>query len=368
MIKGYKARIYPNKTQRNIFMQTFGSSRFVYNYFLSKKIRAYKEDETSLSYSKASSLLTQLKKDDGYLWLNEVDSMSLQEALRNLDNAYNNFFRKNAHFPKFHSKKSRRSYRTRNQNNGIRIVGKTVKLPKVGYVKFKGMQKFTGRILNATVSMTPSGKFFVSLCVECENVGLTNAGGVVGLDVGLKEFYTDSNGNVVANPKTYRRHEQKLVREQRRLSRKRKGSHNRTKQRIRLARQHEKISNIRNDFLHKQTHKLANENQVVCVEDLNVKGMIRNHHLAKAIVDVSWSEFFRQLEYKTAERGGIVVRVPTFYPSSQTCSCCGYKNPLVRNLAVRKWTCPECGTQHDRDCNAAINILNKGLEILAAET
>lgn len=184
-------------------------------------------------------------------------------------------------------------------------------------------------------------------------------------NVGIKEFYTDSNGNIVANPRTYRKHEKKLVREQRRLSRKQNGSNNRNKQRIRLAIQHEKIANIRRDFLHKQTHALANENQVVCVEDLNVKGMLRNHRLAKAISDVSWSEFFRQLEYKMSERGGIVVKVPTFYPSSQTCSCCGYKNPLVKNLSVRDWDCPKCGAHHDRDYNAATNILSKGLEMLA---
>ena len=310
-------------------------------------------------------MLTALKHDRDYLWLNEIDSMALQESLRNLDRAYGNFFKGNARFPKFHSKRRKQSYRTRNQNNGIRITGNTVKIPKLGYVKFKGLKHFCGRILNATISKSASGKYHISLCVDSEDIVLDNAGGIVGLDVGIKEFYTDSNGNVVANPRTYRKHEKKLVREQRRLSRKQNGSNNRNKQRIRLAIQHEKIANIRRDFLHKQTHALANENQVVCVEDLNVKGMLRNHRLAKAISDVSWSEFFRQLEYKMLERGGIVVKVPTFYPSSQTCSCCGHKNPLVKNLSVRDWDCPKCGAHHDRDCNAATNILSKGLEMLA---
>lgn len=337
----------------------------MYNYFLAERIRSYKEDGVSLTYNKTSNMLTALKHDRDYLWLNEIDSMALQESLRNLDRAYGNFFKGNARFPRFHSKRRKQSYRTRNQRNGIRIAGNTVKIPKVGYVKFKGLKHFCGRILNATISKSASGKYHISLCIDSEDIVLDNAGGIVGLDVGIKEFYTDSNGNIVANPRTYRKHEKKLVREQRRLSRKQKGSNNRNKQRIRLAIQHEKITNIRRDFLHKQTHALANENQVVCVEDLNVKGMLCNHRLAKAISDVSWSEFFRQLEYKMSERGGIVVKVPTFYPSSQTCSCCGYKNPLVKNLSVRDWNCPKCGAHHDRDYNAATNILSKGLEMLA---
>ena len=364
--KGYKARLYPTKEQQDILNRTFGSCRFVYNRFLAERIRSYKEDGVSLTYSKTANMLTVLKHAREYLWLNEVDSMALQEALRNLDRAYQSFFRGNARFPKFHSKHSRQSYRTRNQGNGIRIVGNTVRIPKVGCVKYKGLKRFDGRILNAAVSKSASGKYYISLCVEEENVPLTNAGCMIGLDVGIKEFYTDSNGNTVANPKTYRRHEKKLIREQRRLSRKQKGSNNRRKQRIRLAARHEKIANIRSDFLHKQSRQLANENQVVCMEDLNVKGMLRNHHLAKAISDVSWSEFFRQLEYKTAEHGGVVIKVPAFYPSSQTCSCCGYKNPLVKNLSVREWDCPKCGTHHTRDGNAAMNILHKGLEMLAS--
>ena len=366
MQKGYKARLYPNAKQQDVLNRTFGSCRFVYNHFLAERVRSYKEDGISLSYSKTASLLTALKTDKDHLWLNECDSMALQEALRNLDRAYQNFFKGNAKFPKFHSKHSKQSYRTRNQGNGIRIVGNTVKIPKVGFVRFKGLKDFEGRILNATVSKSPSGRYYVSLCVESDDAILPNGGCIIGLDVGIKDFYADSNGNTVDNPKTYRKHEKKLIREQRKLSRKQKGSSNRSKQRIRVAIQHEKIVNIRKDFLHKRSFKLADENQVVCVEDLNVRGMLRNHRLAKAISDVSWSEFFRQLEYKAAKRGGILVKVPTFYPSSQTCSVCGYQNPIVKDLSVRKWICPNCNTSHDRDSNAATNILNKGLEMLAS--
>lgn len=364
--KGFKARIYPTKEQQNMLLRMFGSCRFTYNHFLAERMRAYREGGASLTYNRTANMLTVLKRDKDYLWLNECDSVALQESLRNLDRAYQNFFKGNARFPRFHSRHGKQSYRTRNQNNSIRIIGNTVRIPKVGFVKYKGLKDFDGRILNATVSMSPSGKFYISLCVEIDDTVSCNDGCMIGLDVGIKEFYTDSNGHTVANPKIYRKHEKKLAREQRKLSRRKKGSNNRNKQRIRLAIQHEKVADIRRDFLHKESFRLANENQVVCVEDLNIKGMLRNHHLAKSISDAGWSEFFRQLEYKTAERGGILVKVPTFYPSSQTCSSCGYQNPLVKDLAVREWDCPDCGAHHDRDSNAAINILNKGLEMLAS--
>ena len=362
---GYKFRIYPNKTQENLINRTIGCAHFVFNHFLAVRRDEWKVNRNSLIYVKTSRLLTDLKKREETAWLSEADSMALQESLRDLDRAYENFFAKRAKYPRFKSKHNHsQSYRTRNQSGGIRIEGNRIKLPKVGFVKIKQSRDFGGKILNATVSCTASGKYFVSLCVELDKKILlcSNDGGEIGIDVGLKEFYSDSNGNTVANPRILRRLTKKLVREQRKLSRKMPKSENRNKARIRVARVHERITNIRRDFLHKLSARLTRENQTVAVEHLNVKGMLRNHRLAKSISDASWSEFFRQLTYKAELHGGELLKVDTFYPSSQTCSACGYQNQLTKKLSVREWDCPKCGTHHDRDVNAAKNILHKAFE------
>lgn len=295
-----------------------------------------------------------------------MDSIALQQSLRDLDRSFKNFFEKRAGYPQFRGKHNRRqAYRTVNQGNNIRIAGKYIKLPKLGYVKIRQSME-VGHINNVTVERTPTGKYFVIINVDFEPELRQNNGGQVGIDVGIKEFYSDSNGSVVANPKYLERSMRKLVREQRRLSRKQNGSNNRNKQRVKVASVHEKITNQRNDFLQKQSSILVRENQTICIEDLNIRGMVRNHKLARSIAGVSWGKFFRMLEYKSAWYGNDIIRVPTMYPSSQTCSRCGYKNPLVRNLAVRSWECPECHTKHDRDVNAGINILKKGLQMQSA--
>jgi putative transposase len=313
-------------------------------------------------------MLTELKHDPAYVWLNAVDSTALQQSLKDLDKAFKNFFAKKAGYPKYKSKHNHHlSYRSQCVNNNITIKDGKLKLPKIGLVKIKLSRTFTGKILNAVVSCTASGKYFVSLCVEEEMEIFPNMGNEIGIDVGIKEFFSDSNGASVDNPKTLSKYSKKLAKAQRKLSRKIKGSRNRNKQRIIVARIHEKIANIRKDYLNKESTRLVKENQLISIESLKVKNMMRNHKLAKAISDVSWSEFFRMLEYKAMPHGCRIVRIPTFYPSSQTCCNCGYQNKDIKNLGIREWDCPECGQHHDRDTNAAKNILAKAREIIAKQ-
>lgn len=359
--RGYKYRIYPNAAQASCINRTLGCCRFVYNHFLALRRDEWNVNHVSIRYEDTSRLLTEMKRREETSWLKEVDAVALQQSLRTLDKAFQNFFQKIARYPRFKSKRRhQQSYRTMSKS-GIHVEGNHVKLPKVGSVRIANSRTFEGRILNATITRTASGKYFVSLCVE-EDVSFAPCGTEkVGIDVGLKEFFTDSNGRTVANPRILRKHQRKLAREQRRLARKMPRSRNRDKQRIRVARIHEHIGNIRRDFLQKLTSQLIDENQVIAVEHLQVKNMLRNHHLARAISDASWSEFFRLLGYKAAWRGASVLQVDTFYPSSQTCSCCGHRHPITKDLSVREWTCPACGTHHDRDENAAKNILARAL-------
>ena len=365
MQKGVRFRIYPNKEQKNLINQTLGCCRLIYNKGLAMRNSAYQQGN-KIGYSQTSAMLTELKKSDDFAFLKAVDSIALQQALRDLDRGFVNFFQKRAAHPAFKSKHNHhQTYRTLNQGDNIRIVGKYIKLPKLGYVKVRQSMEI-GHINNVTVERTPTGKYFAVLNVEFEPVPKANCGGKIGIAVGIKEFYSDSSGNIVQNPKHLEYSMRKLIREQRKLSRKQKGSKNREKQRIKVALVHEQVTNQRNDFLQKQSTMLIRENQTICIEDLRVKNMMRNHKLARSIASVSWSKFFNMLEYKATWYGNDIIRIPTMYPSSQTCSCCGYQNPLVKNLAVRNWECPKCQTRHNRDTNAGINILNKGLLMQSA--
>ena len=368
-VRGYKYRIYPTQEQEAKFNQMFGNARVVFNYFLGVRQKAWKEEKRSVGYTETSRLLTQLKRQPEFTWLNLSDSMSLQESLRDLDNGFQRFFSGDANYPRFKSKhNAKKSYRTRSQNNNIRIEGNKIRLPRIGFVKIKLSRIPNGVILNATISKTPTGKYFISLCVreDWNNVLKRNAGKEIGVDVGIKSFYVDSNGNVVENPRTFTKFQRKLARAQRRHARRKDGSHRKQKACAAVAIVHEKIANIRRDFLQKESTKLVSDNQVIGIEDLNVAGMLRNHKLAKYIADVSWSAFFRLLKYKSVLYGCDLVQVGRFYASSQTCSRCGEKNPEVKNLDVREWDCPRCGVHHDRDKDAAINILRKAKELLAA--
>ena len=349
--------MYPDEEQGEMFLKHIGACRFVYNLSLEQKIKTYETDKTTLSCYDLNAMLPDLKKE--FEWIKEVNAQSLQQANRNLDSAFTRFFREKKGFPKFKSRKNPMQSFGIPQNCKVDFDNNRVKLPKIGWITTKLSKVFEGTLKTATVSMTTTGKFFISILVEDgketpekESFGYDST---IGLDVGIKDFVTMSDGTKIDNPKFLRGSIQRLKVLQRRVSRKKKGSKNRDKAKYQVALQHEKITNQRKDFLHKLTTKLVRENQAIAIETLNVTGMMKNHCLAQAIGDVSWSEFFRQLEYKCEWYGKTLLRIGRFEPSSKICSVCGSTNNDLK-LSDREWTCAGCGTLHDRDVNASINI------------
>lgn len=365
-----KFRLEPNARQRELVERTLGCSRFVYNHFLAVRRDAYAQSGRTMGFAECCRELTVLKAR--LPWLKEVDSMALQTALRDLDRAYQNFFRdckkqsgRKAGYPRFKSKKDAgASYRTRNTGKTIELSDRAIKLPKLGWVRCRVSKCVTGRILNATVSRSPTGKYFVSVCwTDVEKPTLPEdarpSGSTTGLDAGIKSLIKLPNDVAIENQKFLEKSLEKLRKEQRKLSRKSRGSKRYEKQRVRVARVHEKIANQRNDYLHKLTTGLVRDYDLIGIEDLSVSNMVRNHNLARSVEDASWVELRRQLEYKAKWYGRHVVVVDRFFPSSQTCSICGYRNSAVRDLKIREWTCPSCGVHHDRDTNAARNLRNE---------
>ena len=364
MNKAYKFRIFPNAEQQIMLAKTFGCVRFIYNHMLSDKIKYYEEKKQKLNNTPA-----QYKTE--FEWLKEVDSLALANAQINLQTAYNNFFHSpKVGFPKFKSKKSnRKSYTTNCVNGNIKLENNYITLPKVGKVKVKQHRIVPSgyKLKSVTVSQSPSGKYYVSILFEYENqVQEIEPQTFLGLDFSMHELYKDSNGNESCYPRYYRQAEKKLAREQRKLSKMQKGSNNRNKQRIKVAILHEKVANQRKDFLHKQSRQIANVYDCVCIENLDMKAMSQGLHFGKSVSDNGWGMFTTYLKYKLEDMGKQLVKVDKFFASSQICNVCGYKNSKTKDLAVRAWDCPQCGTHHDIDINAAINIRNEGMRIVTA--
>jgi len=366
--KALQVRLYPSNEQQILLAQTFGCARWWWNYALNKSIETYKETGKGLGQVALNSLLPKLKKEDMTAWLAECYSQVLQATTLNLTTAYKNFFEKRAGFPKFKSKHGKQSIQ---YPQNVKIVDGNLKLPgNIGVVKAKIHRPIEGKIKTVSVSKTPSGKYFASILTEVEgNTPTASEGKIYGIDLGLKHFAVVSDGEKISkydNPKHIAKHEKNLKRKQQKLARKQKGSNSRNKYRKVVAKVYERVSNSRQDFLHKLSYKLVSDSQAVIVENLHVKGMVRNRNLAKAISDCGWGTFTNFLAYKLERKGAKLIEIDRWFPSSKLCSNCFYQMGDLP-LDVREWTCPHCGTHHDRDGNAATNIRAEGIRMLKAE-
>jgi len=359
--KTYKFRLYPNKEQEILLSKHFGCSRFIYNHFLNERKEQYQKDKKSDNYYVQAKSLTKLKNDEYYKWLKEVNSQTIQFALRCLDTAYVNFFRGNAQFPIFKSRKNKNTF-TIPQSG--RLEENKIIIPKFkGGIKVKlDRREIKGKIGKMSITKTPTGKYYVSIFTEQEIEHLPKTGKKVGIDLGIKDFLITSDNKKYKNNRYTKKYARELKKVQQHLSRKQKGSNGFEKQRLKVAKIHEKIASCRLDTLHKVSKKLVESYDLISVEDLNVKGMIKNHKLSKHIADASWSNFVTLLQYKCNWYGKELVIINRFYPSSKTCNSCGWINQGLK-LSDREWTCTSCGENHDRDINASKNILKEGLKI-----
>jgi putative transposase len=361
--RAYRYRFYPTDEQKKQLSHAFGSSRFVYNHFLKKRTDAYYEKKEKVNYHKTSRLLTELKNDENYCWLKDVSSVTLQQSLRDLDKAFTNFFAGKARYPKFKKRNAKQSVRY--VKSGFTLTNGILKIAKnKDPLDIRWSRKFSGEPTSVTISRDCSERYFVSFAIEEPVYTLPKLGSAIGIDVGIKDVCVTSEGFRSGSPQYTRKYEENLAKRQRQLSKKVKGSKNRAKAKLKVARVHAKISDSRNDFNNKMTTKLISENQAIAVESLNVKGMQKNKNLAKSIADSSWGDFFRKLKYKAEWYGRELLEIDRWFPSSKRCSCCGHINNGLK-LSDRIWWCPSCKKTLDRDINAAKNILTVGLAELA---